>query len=117
MISNHAMKRVFVSAIRLDTGEIEAWTDDDLMITLTDETPEYEMLVVQGLSIGSEGSSRRLAKAKMLRNEKLANSDARTSPDVPEQLRSLWITYRVALRDITTQDPDPRNWVWPTPPN
>jgi len=51
------------------------------------------------------------------RNRKLRASDWSVLPDVPmtSEKKSEWETYRQALRDITNQ-PDPFNITWPTPP-
>lgn len=51
------------------------------------------------------------------RNTLLVQSDWTQFPDVPlsEERRQQWQAYRQALRDITDQ-PDPFNIVWPTPP-
>ena len=48
---------------------------------------------------------------------KLQASDWTVLPDVPMDAskRTEWETYRQALRDVTNQ-PDPFNVVWPTPP-
>ncbi len=51
------------------------------------------------------------------RNIKLQASDWSVLPDVPitPEKKTEWETYRQALRDITNQ-PDPFNITWPTPP-
>lgn len=49
------------------------------------------------------------------RNALLAQSDWTQLPDVPLATKEAWATYRQALRDITDQS-DPFNIVWPTPP-
>lgn len=49
------------------------------------------------------------------RNRRLAASDWTQLPDVPLETKSAWTAYRQALRDITEQ-PDPFNIAWPTPP-
>jgi hypothetical protein len=49
------------------------------------------------------------------RNKKLADTDWTQLPDVPLETKTEWATYRQELRDITDQ-PDPFNIVWPTPP-
>jgi hypothetical protein len=48
----------------------------------------------------------------------LQSCDWTTLPDVslPEEKRAQWISYRQALRDITTTQTDPTNIIWPTPP-
>lgn len=52
---------------------------------------------------------------RMRRNALLAQSDWTQLPDVPLATKEAWATYRQALRDITEQ-PDPFDIVWPTPP-
>jgi hypothetical protein len=49
------------------------------------------------------------------RDKLLQSSDWTQLPDVPLATKEAWATYRQALRDITNQ-PDPFNIVWPTPP-
>jgi hypothetical protein len=45
----------------------------------------------------------------------LAETDWTQLPDVPLATKTAWAEYRQALRDVTLQ-PDPRNIIWPTPP-
>lgn len=52
---------------------------------------------------------------KQRRNSLLLASDWTQLPDVPIATKEAWATYRQQLRDITDQ-PDPFNVVWPTPP-
>lgn len=49
------------------------------------------------------------------RDALLVQSDWTQLPDVPLPTKEAWATYRQALRDIT-QQPDPHNIIWPTPP-
>jgi hypothetical protein len=49
------------------------------------------------------------------RDALLAQSDWTQLPDVPLEDKAAWAIYRQALRDVTEQ-PDPHNIVWPTPP-
>lgn len=51
-----------------------------------------------------------------LRNDFLTQSDWTQMPDVSLTTKEAWASYRQALRDITNQI-DPFNIVWPTPPN
>lgn len=46
---------------------------------------------------------------------KLQESDWTQLPDAPASGKQAWAKYRQDLRDITNQ-PDPLNIVWPTPP-
>lgn len=50
------------------------------------------------------------------RDRKIQASDWTQLPDVPLATKEAWATYRQALRDVTNQ-PDPFNIIWPTPPN
>lgn len=49
------------------------------------------------------------------RDRRLSATDWTQLPDVPIATKEAWAAYRQALRDITEQ-PDPFNIVWPTPP-
>lgn len=49
------------------------------------------------------------------RNRLLQSTDWTQLPDVPTATKEAWATYRQQLRDITNQS-DPFNIVWPTPP-
>ena len=49
------------------------------------------------------------------RNRRLQACDWTQLSDIPAETKALWEPYRQALRDITDQ-PDPFNIVWPTPP-
>lgn len=53
---------------------------------------------------------------KQKRNSLLAESDWTQLPDVPLETKQAWVTYRQALRDITTQEGYPFNVIWPTKP-
>lgn len=50
------------------------------------------------------------------RNQLLGETDWTQNPDVPEATRTLWTTYRQALRDVTAQTGFPYEITWPTPP-
>ena len=50
-----------------------------------------------------------------LRNQKLSECDWTQVADVSNTTKTLWLQYRQALRDITTQT-DPYNIVWPVKP-
>ena len=68
------------------------------------ECPEEERYEIFASIVRSERSS------------KLSGTDWTQNPDVPEATRSLWTTYRQALRDIPTQSGFPYEITWPTPP-
>jgi uncharacterized protein YjiS (DUF1127 family) len=60
--------------------------------------------------------SRQWRKVRSKRNQLLQESDWTQLPDVPIANKDAWAEYRQALRDITEQ-PDPFNIAWPTPPD
>lgn len=49
------------------------------------------------------------------RQQLLVASDWTQLPDIADSTKAAWLQYRQALRDVTNQ-PDPFNIVWPTPP-
>lgn len=53
---------------------------------------------------------------RMKRNALLQQTDWTQLPDVPSSTKQTWADYRQALRDVTNQ-PDPINITWPTPPS
>lgn len=57
-------------------------------------------------------------KIRNIRNFRLNQSDKYSYPDYPitEEKRSEWLTYRQALRDITSQPGFPSSVTWPTKP-
>lgn len=64
---------------------------------------------------------------RMKRDKLLAETDKYTFSDYPhtnDTIKNQWLTYRQALRDITTQTPtvnletgEISNIIWPTPPS
>jgi hypothetical protein len=46
----------------------------------------------------------------------LTQSDWTQLPDVPEATKTMWATYRQALRDITAQPGFPQDVTWPEKP-
>lgn len=49
------------------------------------------------------------------RNRRLQTTDWTQLTDISAETKALWEPYRQALRDVTNQ-PDPFNIIWPTPP-
>lgn len=54
-------------------------------------------------------------EVRRVRNMLLLASDWTQLPDVPQETREKWAGYRQTLRDVTEQS-DPLNISWPTPP-
>jgi hypothetical protein len=49
------------------------------------------------------------------RDKLLQETDWTQLPDIPQETKNLWESYRQELRDITKQS-DPHNIIWPTLP-
>jgi hypothetical protein len=66
----------------------------------------------------SLASSRESDKQRETRNNLLGESDWTQMPDAPltEEEKTLWQTYRQALRDVTAQAGFPNDITWPTQP-
>lgn len=58
----------------------------------------------------------KLRSLREKRDSLLSESDWTQMPDIPEATRTLWQTYRQALRDLPSTTADPANPVWPTKP-
>ena len=100
------------------SGQVLYWKDD-ITLKPTDEEIEAKRLeILQRIPY---------EKLRYERNILLKNSDIYSLPDFPhssDSKRQEWITYRQALRDITTtQTPqideygNLTNITWPTPPS
>lgn len=50
------------------------------------------------------------------RNDKLADTDWTQAKDIPDNISSVWATYRQALRDVPAQAGFPWTVQWPTQP-
>ena len=73
----------------------------------------------EDLTSAEEKQAAQLASLRQLRNQLLKESDWTDTTSAParlgQELYDQWQTYRQALRNVTDQ-PDPFNIVWPTPP-
>ncbi|MCE5333373.1 MAG: phage tail assembly chaperone [Desulfobacteraceae bacterium] len=56
------------------------------------------------------------AELRQKRNILLSSTDWTQGVDVPETIKSAFVAYRQALRDLPTNTTDPLNPVWPTAP-
>ena len=53
---------------------------------------------------------------RVLRNQRLAETDWTQGSDVPDAIKNAYTSYRQKLRDITKTYNDPRKVVWPDKP-
>jgi len=59
----------------------------------------------------------KIIKIRSQRDFLLANSDWTQLPDVSDENKQKWATYRQLLRDFPSTEYDLENPVWPTPPS
>ena len=56
------------------------------------------------------------ARVRAQRNQLLKDSDWTQGKDIPDEVSTVWATYRQALRDIPNQEEFPTNVTWPVAP-
>ena len=60
--------------------------------------------------------ARKAVEVRAERNKKLASTDWTQTADVPQAVKDSYVTYRQALRDVTTQTGFPWTITWPDEP-
>jgi hypothetical protein len=93
-------------------GIVNNETDYNDKVVYNDPTKKPSWATVQA---GQDPEQWKVVRSE--RNGKLQASDWSVLPDVPvtPEKKTEWENYRQALRDVTNQ-PDPFNITWPTPP-
>jgi hypothetical protein len=93
-------------------GDVDNESDYNSNVVYSDPSQKPSWSVVQAGQVPEQW-----VVVKAERKSKLEASDWTVLPDVPmpDSERDQWKVYRQALRDITDQ-PDPFNINWPTPP-
>ena len=90
-------------------GNVPETISGNEFITITDDVvtidPDKDSILL----------ARQWATIRAQRNAKLTSCDWTQLPDSPKYQDQDWLTYRQALRDITTQT-DVNNIVWPEEP-
>ena len=99
--------------LRFDvTGQINGWQETDLLC-VNIETGQVEE---RPAPPKPEPTDEELAaELRLKRNDLLMASDWTQMPDAPVD-QAAWASYRQELRDLPNNTEDPRNPVWPTPP-
>ena len=92
--------------------EVSGSSDYDTSVVFLDPSKKPSWSEVQGAEADTQWVS-----VRGERDRKLLACDWTQLDDVPltSEKKAEWETYRQALRDITNQ-PDPFNITWPTPP-
>ena len=94
----------------------ETWGFDPRMKKLSNE---FEQNAVDALSETEITNIVTLHAWKCIRKQRnnlLIECDWTQGADVPDTIKTAWVSYRQALRDITKQS-DPDNITWPTKPS
>lgn len=102
------------NAHTLETDEIGA------LLTSTEPDPSLkvvngELVPVEDGDFAEELLEEAWSRLRVKRHGYLAASDWTQVPDAPVD-KQAWATYRQALRDLPQNTTDPREVVWPTPP-
>lgn len=87
---------------------VEPYVEDNQVFTVVVEDKTQEELDVQTALVA--------ASVRSTRNRLLSESDWTQGKDIPDELSSVWATYRQALRDITNQEGFPLNVEFPQIP-
>jgi len=112
---------------RAKLPEVEDATQVDSTVFVTTTTgvtrsfskfsEEYEELLAQGVPIQQADDHPQLwAEVRRMRSELLASSDWTQLPDIPEETRMKWQSYRQKLRDITKDYELSSEVEWPAAP-
>lgn len=94
------------TTVNVTTGEITQIT------YTTEEQAEYD---INKAAWDAGANDRKAAEVRSERNTKLAATDWTQISDATSD-KQAWVTYRQALRNISTQAEFPNNVTWPTQP-
>lgn len=98
----------------LQAQEGESWvegsSDPNLQIVVNGEIQDKPAAEIEAYEAEQAWVSLRAD-----RDQRLKSSDWTQVPDAPVD-QAAWATYRQALRDLPQNTTDPRQVVWPTPP-
>lgn len=91
--------------------QIDSQTGEQTILELSEE---------EAAQMEAQDIANAWARVRKERNKRLVASDWSQLPDaqaaMSDERKAAWVTYRQALRDITTAFSDPTDVVWPTQP-
>lgn len=103
-------------SILLDAKFSEGWVDAEVHFPLPPQPSTHHVFDYETKTwIDPRTATTEWALVRRERDRRLQVTDWTQLPDVPLPTKEVWAVYRQALRDITEQS-DPFNLVWPTPP-
>ena len=94
----------------------ETWGFDPRMKKLPDEFEQNAIDALSETEIANIITLHAWKCVRKQRNDLLIESDWTQGADVPDTIKTAWVSYRQALRDVTKQS-DPDNITWPTKPS
>lgn len=116
MTNNRAKLRSVASAVVVG-NKVFVEVEGGVTQTFSVGTDEYRDMVAQGVQPTPADDHPQLwAEVRRLRDELLSSCDWTQLPDVPEETKLKWQTYRQALRDITETYTLSSEVVWPLVP-
>jgi hypothetical protein len=103
--------------IKTPDGYVVVESEQDVDVTKTYGLVDGEITITGDAPILSPEQLKEVQweTVREKRNKLLTESDWTQLPDIPQATKDLWEPYRQELRDVTNQ-PDPYNITWPTPP-
>jgi len=94
----------------------ETWGFDPRMKKLPNEFEQNAIDALSETEIANIITLHAWKCVRKQRNDLLIESDWTQGADVPDTIKTAWVSYRQALRDVTKQT-DPDNITWPTKPS
>ena len=94
----------------------ETWGFDPRMKKLSNEFEQNAVDALSETEIANIVTLHAWKCVRKQRNNLLIESDWTQGADVPDTIKTAWVSYRQALRDVTKQS-DPDNITWPTKPS
>ena len=94
----------------------ETWGFDPRMKKLPNEFEQNAIDALSETEIANIITIHAWKCVRKQRNDLLIESDWTQGADVPDVIKTAWVSYRQALRDVTKQS-DPDNITWPTKPS
>jgi len=107
VLSPDSLKQINLPNYNPSTQEV--WSSEYQVKQWVESNNNLTWIVTAELPTQAEKDSRTAISKRDTRNQLLTESDWTQMPDSPltDEAKALWVTYRTALRDITSTD------VWP----
>jgi hypothetical protein len=98
-------------------SDIEFYIKDKKPVKILASPSEHHTFdFVQKKWVDTRTTEDQWEEVRYQRTKLLTKTDWTQLPDVPLDTKEAWSVYRQSLRDVTDQE-DPLNIVWPTPPS